>query len=79
MNFKGGSRKTTTSARLAQRLPSADIVFWALTWTAASYRAARRSAGFDLEDGGTLYDAIRYEDPEPIGRSSARPMSPIWI
>jgi chromosome partitioning protein len=30
---------------------------------------------FDLLDGGTLYDAIRYEDPVPILPSSARPTS----
>ncbi len=29
-------------------------------------RRTWRTAEFDLTDGGTLYDAIRYDDPEPI-------------
>ena len=81
MNFKGGSGKTTTSAHLAQRLALTGYRVLAST----SIRRRRFTAlhgvqpEFDLQDGGTLYDAIRYDDPVPIATSSARPTSPTSI
>ncbi|OWU68334.1 plasmid partitioning protein RepA [Marinibacterium profundimaris] len=68
INFKGGSGKTTTSAHLAQKLALDGYRVLALDLDPqASFSALH---GFqpeiDLQDGGTLYDAIRYDDPVPI-------------
>ena len=68
MNFKGGSGKTTTSAHLAQRLALRGYRVLGIDLDPqASFTALHGvQPELDLEDGGTLYDAIRYEDPEPI-------------
>ena len=68
MNFKGGSGKTTTSAHLAQRLALRGYRVLGIDLDPqASFTALHGvQPEFDLEDGGTLYDAIRYDDPEPI-------------
>ena len=68
INFKGGSGKTTTSAHLAQKLALDGYRVLAIDLDPqASFSALH---GFqpeiDLEDGGTLYDAIRYDDPVPL-------------
>lgn len=74
MNFKGGSGKTTTSAHLAQRLALRGYRVLAIDLDPqASFTALHGvQPEFDLPEGGTLYDAIRYDDPEPI-RSVIRP------
>lgn len=68
MNFKGGSGKTTTSAHLAQRLALLGYRVLAIDLDPqASFTALHGvQPEFDLKDGGTLYDAIRYRDPVPI-------------
>ena len=68
MNFKGGSGKTTTSAHLAQRLALRGYRVLGIDLDPqASFTALHGvQPEFDLGDGGTLYDAIRYDDPEPI-------------
>jgi chromosome partitioning protein len=74
MNFKGGSGKTTTSAHLAQRLALRGYRVLAIDLDPqASFSALHGvQPEFDLPDGGTLYDAIRYDDPDPI-RDVIRP------
>jgi chromosome partitioning protein len=68
MNFKGGSGKTTTSAHLAQHLALHGYRVLAIDLDPQASMTALHGVQpeFDLEDGGTLYDAIRYDDPEPI-------------
>ncbi|NVO24303.1 plasmid partitioning protein RepA [Donghicola mangrovi] len=68
MNFKGGSGKTTTSAHLAQRLALTGYRVLAIDLDPQASLTALHGVQpeYDLENGGTLYDAIRYEDPEPI-------------
>lgn len=68
INFKGGSGKTTTSAHLAQKLALDGYRVLGIDLDPqASFSALH---GFqpeiDLPDGGTLYDAIRYDDPCPL-------------
>lgn len=74
INFKGGSGKTTTSAHLAQKLALDGYRVLAIDLDPqASFSALHGfQPEFDLIDGGTLYDAIRYEDPLPL-RSVIRP------
>ena len=68
MNFKGGSGKTTTSAHLALYLALAGYRVLAIDLDPQASLTALHGVQpeFDLLDGGTLYDAIRYEDPVPI-------------
>jgi chromosome partitioning protein len=68
MNFKGGSGKTTTSAHLAQRLALRGYRVLAIDLDPQASLTALHGVQpeFDLRDGGTLFDAIRYEDPCPI-------------
>ena len=68
INFKGGSGKTTTSAHLAQKAALDGYRVLAVDLDPqASFSALHGfQPEFDLLDGGTLYDAIRYDDPVPI-------------
>ena len=68
MNFKGGSGKTTTSAHLAQRLALKGYRVLAIDLDPQASMTALHGVQpeFDLQDGGTLYEAIRYDDPVPI-------------
>ena len=68
MNFKGGSGKTTTSAHLAQRLALKGYRVLAIDLDPQASLTALHGVQpeFDLQDGGTLYDAIRYDSPVPI-------------
>lgn len=68
MNFKGGSGKTTTSVHLAQRLALKGYRVLAIDLDPQASMTALHGVQpeYDLQDGGTLYDAIRYEDPAPI-------------
>ncbi|WP_417714442.1 plasmid partitioning protein RepA [Pseudophaeobacter arcticus] len=68
MNFKGGSGKTTTSAHLAQRLALRGYRVLAIDLDPQASMTALHGVQpeVDLQDGGTLYDAIRYDDPAPI-------------
>ena len=68
MNFKGGSGKTTTAAHLAQRLALTGYRVLAIDLDPQASMTALHGVQpeFDLPDGGTLYDAIRYDDPAPI-------------
>lgn len=69
MNFKGGSGKTTTSAHLAQRLALTGYRVLAIDLDPQASLTVLHGVQpeFDLAEEGTLYDAIRYEDPAPIG------------
>ena len=68
INFKGGSAKTTTAAHLAQKMALDGYRVLAVDLDPQASLSALH--GFqpelDLLDGGTLYDAIRYDDPVPI-------------
>ena len=68
MNFKGGSGKTTSSAHLAQRLALLGYRVLAIDLDPQASLTALHGVQpeFDLPDGGTLYDAIRYDDPVPV-------------
>ncbi|MGH1578924.1 plasmid partitioning protein RepA [Planktotalea sp.] len=74
MNFKGGSGKTTTSAHLAQYLALQGYRVLAIDLDPQASLTALHGVQpeVDLPEGGTLYDAIRYEDPVPI-KSVIRP------
>lgn len=74
MNFKGGSGKTTTSAHLAQRLALTGYRVLAIDLDPQASLTVLHGVQpeFDLAGEGTLYDAIRYEDPAPI-RTVIRP------
>ena len=68
INFKGGSGKTTTSAHLAQKcaLDGYRVLTIDLDPQASLSALHGFQPEFDLLDGGTLYDAIRYDDPVPL-------------
>ena len=68
INFKGGSGKTTTAAHLAQKAALDGYRVLAIDLDPqASFSALHGyQPELDLIDGGTLYDAIRYEDPLPL-------------
>lgn len=74
INFKGGSGKTTTSAHLAQKLALDGYRVLAIDLDPQASLSALHGfqPEFDLIDGGTLYDAIRYDDPLPL-RQVIRP------
>ena len=74
MNFKGGSGKTTSAAHLAQRLALTGYRVLAIDLDPQASMTALHGVQpeFDLVDGGTLYDAIRYDNPVPI-RQVIRP------
>lgn len=65
INFKGGSGKTTTAAHLAQKLALDGYRVLGIDLDPqASFSALHGfQPEFDLPDGGTLYDAIRYDNP----------------
>ncbi len=68
VNFKGGSGKTTTAAHLAQKLALDGYKVLAVDLDPQASLSALHGfqPEFDLLDGGTLYDAIRYDDPTPL-------------
>lgn len=68
INFKGGSGKTTTAAHLAQKCALDGYRVLAIDLDPQASLSALHGfqPEFDLLDGGTLYDAIRYEDPAPL-------------
>ncbi len=68
INFKGGSGKTTTSAHLAQKMALDGYRVLGIDLDPQASLSALHGfqPEFDLLDGGTLYDAIRYEDPLPL-------------
>lgn len=68
LNFKGGSGKTTSTVHTAQRLAlkgyrvlCVDVDPQASLTVLFGYRPS-----YDFLDQGTLYDAIRYDDPLPL-------------
>ena len=70
LNFKGGSGKTTSAIHTAQRLAlkglrvlAVDIDPQASLTTLFGYRPE-----VDFLNSGTIYDAIRYEDPLPFSQ-----------
>ncbi|MCX7567405.1 plasmid partitioning protein RepA [Sulfitobacter sp. F26169L] len=70
LNFKGGSGKTTSAIHTAQRLAlkgyrvlAVDIDPQASLTTLFGYRPE-----LDFLESGTIYDAIRYEDPLPFSQ-----------
>ncbi|GAA0305708.1 plasmid partitioning protein RepA [Rhodovulum strictum] len=69
INFKGGSGKTTTAAHLAQKMALDGYRVLAVDLDPQASLSALHGfqPEFDLLDGGTLYDAIRYDDPAPLG------------
>ncbi|MGR3452401.1 plasmid partitioning protein RepA [Pseudooceanicola sp.] len=68
INFKGGSGKTTTAAHLAQKAALDGYRVLAIDLDPQASLSALHGfqPEFDLLDGGTLYDAIRYDDPVPM-------------
>ena len=68
INFKGGSAKTTTAAHLAQKCALDGYRVLAIDLDPQASLSALHGIQpeFDLEDGGTLYDAIRYDNPLPL-------------
>lgn len=68
VNFKGGSGKTTTSAHLAQRLALTGYRVLTIDLDPQASLSALHGIQpeLDLDDGGTLYDVVRYDDPVPI-------------
>ncbi|RLL62992.1 plasmid partitioning protein RepA [Paenirhodobacter hankyongi] len=65
INFKGGSGKTTTAAHLAQKTALDGYRVLAIDLDPQASLSALHGfqPEFDLLDGGTLYDAIRYDEP----------------
>ncbi|MBE3638841.1 plasmid partitioning protein RepA [Mangrovicoccus algicola] len=70
VNFKGGSSKTTTAIHLAQRYAlrgyrvlAVDMDPQASLTTMFGYRPE-----LEFVDHGTVYDALRYEDPVPMSQ-----------
>lgn len=68
VNFKGGSSKTTTAIHLAQRYAlrgyrvlAVDMDPQASLTTMFGYRPE-----IEFAEAGTIYDALRYEDPVPL-------------
>lgn len=70
VNFKGGSGKTTTAAHLAQRLALRGYRVLAIDLDPQASLSALHGIQpeIDLMEGGTLYDAVRYEDPVPMAQ-----------
>lgn len=70
INFKGGSGKTTTAAHLAQKCALDGYRVLAIDLDPQASLSALHGfqPEFDLLDGGTLYDAIRYDDPVPLSQ-----------
>ena len=70
INFKVGSGKTTTAAHLAQKLALDGYRVLGIDLDPQASLSALHGfqPEFDLLDGGTLYDAIRYDDPVPLRR-----------
>lgn len=68
INFKGGSGKTTTAAHLAQKMALDGYRVLGIDLDPQASLSALHGfqPEFDLLDGGTLYDAIRYEAPLPL-------------
>ncbi|MFC0280239.1 plasmid partitioning protein RepA [Falsigemmobacter intermedius] len=68
INFKGGSGKTTTAAHLAQKCALDGYRVLAIDLDPQASLSALHGIQpeFDLLEGGTLYDAIRYDDPIPM-------------
>lgn len=68
INFKGGSGKTTTAAHLAQKAALEGYRVLALDLDPQASLSALHGfqPEFDLLDGGTIYDAITYDDPCPL-------------
>ncbi len=68
INFKGGSGKTTTAGHLAQKMALDGYRVLAIDLDPQASLSALHGfqPEFDLLDGGTLYDAIRYDDPRPL-------------
>ena len=68
INFKGGSGKTTTAAHLAQKaaLDGYRVLGIDLDPQASLSGLMGFQPEIDLGTGGTLYDAITYEDPVPL-------------
>ena len=70
VNFKGGSSKTTSAIHLAQRYAlrgyrvlAVDMDPQASLTTMFGYRPE-----IEFAEGGTIYDALRYEDPLPLSQ-----------
>lgn len=70
VNFKGGSSKTTTAIHLAQRYAlrgyrvlTIDMDPQASLTTMFGYRPE-----IEFAETGTIYDALRYEDPVPLSQ-----------
>ena len=70
VNFKGGSSKTTSAVHLAQRYAlrgyrvlAIDMDPQASLTTMFGYRPE-----IEFVEGGTIYDALRYDDPVPLSQ-----------
>lgn len=74
VNFKGGSGKTTSAVHLAQKcaLDGYRVLAIDLDPQASLTALHGLQPEFDLPEGGTLHDAIRYDEPRPL-RELIRP------
>ena len=70
INFKGGSGKTTTAAHLAQKCALDGYRVLAIDLDPQASLSALHGfqPEFDLIDGGTLHDTIRYDSPLPLSK-----------
>lgn len=68
VNLKGGSSKTTTAANLCAYLAMRGYRVLAVDLDPQASLTALYGIQpeLDLSDGGTLYGAIRYDDPQPL-------------
>lgn len=75
VNFKGGSGKTTTAAHLAQHLTLQGYRVLAVDLDPQASLSALHGyqPEFDIEENGTLYGAIRYDDERRDLRDIIRP------
>lgn len=69
-NFKGGAGKTTTSIHLAQKLALDGYRVLAIDLDPQASLTTMFGLRPELEfsDSGTVYDAIRYDDPVPFSK-----------
>ncbi|MTH79909.1 plasmid partitioning protein RepA [Paracoccus aestuariivivens] len=70
VNFKGGSSKTTTAIHLAQRyaLRGYRVLAIDMDPQASLTTMFGFSPEIEFTSGGTIYDALRYQDPVPLSQ-----------
>lgn len=81
MNFKGGSSKSTTTIHLAHFLALKGYRVLALDLDPQGSLTSMCGISPEIEfDGLTIYDAIRYDDPVPLGNVMVETYFPgLWL